>query len=109
MNLHNEVIAESLTNLKKEGFDVRESDLDMVAIADEAKKRVAQSLANFDKSNQIKLDFLTDTYTQWLLQENIYERVCASDLRYGSYDLSDEQNQWLETFIEIWDIIAEVD
>ena len=59
--------------------------------------------------NISKLDFLTDTYTQWLLQENIYERICASDLRYGSYDLSDEQNQWLETFIEIWDIIAEVD
>ena len=32
MNLHNEVVAESLTNLKKEGFDVKESDLDPVSI-----------------------------------------------------------------------------
>tara|TARA_B100000614_G_scaffold232831_1_gene227707 strand:+ start:1810 stop:1977 length:168 start_codon:yes stop_codon:yes gene_type:complete len=31
-SLYDEVVAESLANLKKEGFNVTESDLDMVSI-----------------------------------------------------------------------------
>ena len=56
--------------------------------------------------NDLCLDFLSDIYTEWLDNQKIDHKICASELRYGrmEHSLTSDQKQWLETFIEIWDI-----
>ena len=59
--------------------------------------------------NDLCLNFLCDVYTNWLDDQKIDHKICASDLLYGRIrsQLTNSQKQWLGTFIEIWDVIAE--
>ena len=42
----------------------------------------------------------------WCTSEKL-EVICASDLLYGSDDLTPSQHEWLETYIMLWNSIEE--
>ena len=47
---------------------------------------------------------MTELLSIWCTSEKL-ELICASDLLYGSYDLTPSQNDWLENYIMLWDLI----
>jgi len=54
--------------------------------------------------------FLCDVYTNWCDSQNLPNFYSADDLCYGrdtKDKLTFKQKNWLETFIEVWDVIAE--
>ena len=54
--------------------------------------------------NQKQLDLMSELLRVWCTSEKL-ELICASDLLYGSYDLTPSQNDWLENYIMLWDSI----
>ena len=59
--------------------------------------------------NDLCLNFLCDVYTNWLDDQKIDHKICASELLYGRIrsQLTNSQKQWLGTFIEIWEVTSE--
>jgi len=55
-------------------------------------------------NTQKQLDLMTELLRVWCTSEKL-ELICASDLLYGSYDLTPSQHEWLETYIMLWDLI----
>jgi len=55
-------------------------------------------------NTQKQLDLMTELLSIWCTSEKL-ELICASDLLYGSYDLTPSQNDWLENYIMLWDLI----
>ena len=52
--------------------------------------------------NQKQLDLMSELLRVWCTSEKL-EVICASDLLYGSDDLTPSQKEWLETYIMLWD------
>ena len=53
--------------------------------------------------------FLIDVYTDWCKSQNL-PRLSADDLLYSTDTqgkLTLNQKNWLETFIDVWDVINE--
>ena len=60
------------------------------------------------KKDQCQINQLTDLYVKWCENNNINNPTSADEVILRE-ELSDTQREWLEKFIESWDMAMDVD